>query len=65
MMFPDGSKALLEPAALLDPWGQQFQYSFPGQHHTMTQKPDIWTNGPPGSAGIQIGNWDNRNQGQQ
>ena len=34
-----------------DPWGQPYQYAYPGQHNT--SGPDIWTVGPEG----EIGNW--------
>src|SRR5436189_3662556 len=30
----DGGKALLEPSALIDPWGRPYQYANPGQHNT-------------------------------
>jgi general secretion pathway protein G len=54
----DGSKPYLEPSALLDPWGREYQYAAPGSHHTTTGKPDIWSQGPnPGDASSIIGNW--------
>jgi general secretion pathway protein G len=37
----------------LDPWGQQYQYSVPGQHNTDSF--DVWTISQP--DGQQIGNW--------
>lgn len=56
---PDGGKASLEPSALRDPWGREYQYAYPGQHHTSTGKPDIWSTGPrPGDPNGMIGNWD-------
>jgi general secretion pathway protein G len=55
---PDGSKPYLEHGALLDPWGREYQYAFPGQHHALTGKPDIWSLGPrAGDASGMIGNW--------
>jgi general secretion pathway protein G len=58
--MPDGSPATVEVGQLLDPWNQPYQYNPQGQHHGMTGKPDIWSNGPPNSANSQmIGNWSN------
>jgi general secretion pathway protein G len=54
----DGSKPYLEPSALIDPWGREYQYTPQGQHHPNTGKPDIYSMGP--KAGDQsgiIGNW--------
>lgn len=54
----DGGPPYLEPSALIDPWGRQYQYAHPGQHHVNTGKPDIWSAGPrPGDAAGIIGNW--------
>ncbi len=54
----DGGKPFLEVSALLDPWGREYQYAFPGQHHPTTGKPDVWSLGPqPGDAAGVIGNW--------
>ena len=54
----DGGKPFLEQSALFDPWGRPYQYAYPGQHHTLTGKPDVWSQGPrPGDAGGIIGNW--------
>jgi general secretion pathway protein G len=36
----------------VDPWGQSYQYRYPGQHG---DKPDVWTVSP---NGVQIGNWE-------
>jgi general secretion pathway protein G len=54
----DGGKPYLEPSALVDPWGREYQYQVPGQHHASTGKPDVWSQGgnladPNGS----VGNW--------
>jgi general secretion pathway protein G len=41
-----------------DPWGQPYQYRYPGTHHA--SGPDLWANDPDKSAGgegAQIGNW--------
>jgi general secretion pathway protein G len=35
-----------------DPWGNSYQYAYPGPHHT--DGPDIWTFSPEGQ---EIGNW--------
>lgn len=54
----DGNKPYLEPGALLDPWGHEYLYQVPGQHHATTGKPDIWSQGSTqGDAGGAIGNW--------
>jgi hypothetical protein len=62
--YPIGLKQLLlkdarngpyldDPSALVDPWGQQFQYDRDGPRNN-GRKPDIWTKSPDG---IVIGNW--------
>lgn len=39
----------------IDPWGKPYQYLHPGKHGSV----DIWSDGPPDSAGKKtIGNWD-------
>ncbi len=38
----------------IDPWGNPYQYRFPGQHNT--GKYDLWTEAPDGTV---IGNWNN------
>jgi general secretion pathway protein G len=42
-----------------DPWGNPFQYSYPGTHHPTSF--DVWSRGPTGSGGeganAEIGNW--------
>lgn len=46
-----------------DPWGNPFNYTFPGTHHgdLNSTKPDIWSNGPNGNdengSGDDIANW--------
>jgi general secretion pathway protein G len=49
-----GGPYLEDPSALLDPWGQQFQYDKNGTRNN-GRKPDIWTKDP--STGMDIGNW--------
>jgi general secretion pathway protein G len=41
----------------LDPWGNPYQYAYPGQYNT--QKPDIWSMGPDRSEGTDddVTNW--------
>ena len=43
--------------APLDPWGNPYQYSFPGKHNGAPY--DLWSAGPDGKSGDQddIGNW--------
>ncbi|MCC6881703.1 MAG: type II secretion system major pseudopilin GspG [Verrucomicrobiales bacterium] len=43
---------------LLDPWGNEYQYSFPGNHDPKGF--DLSSNGPDGKPGTpdDIGNWD-------
>jgi general secretion pathway protein G len=36
----------------LDPWGNYYQYAYPGMHHSDGY--DIWTISP---EGVEIGNW--------
>lgn len=52
---PNGKAATLEPSALIDPWGREYSYQYPGQHHQNTAKPDIWSAGEDGNT--MIGNW--------
>ena len=42
---------------LLDPWGNPYQYRFPGTHNTDGY--DVWSKGPDGQDGTadDIGNW--------
>lgn len=49
---------LTKPAMPIDPWGQVYQYAFPGSHNG-PGKFDIWSNGPDGLSGTadDIGNW--------
>jgi hypothetical protein len=57
---PDGGAALIEEAALKDPWGRQYQFD-PNQRHPKTDRPLIWSEGPnPGQAGSKITNWDDK-----
>lgn len=43
---------------LLDPWGNPYQYRYPGIHNRNSY--DIWSMGPGGQSGDEddIGNWD-------
>jgi general secretion pathway protein G len=45
---------------LMDPWGNPFQYRFPGERNPGSY--DVWSNGPDGLPGTadDIGNWENR-----
>src|SRR5205823_2932065 len=52
---PDGRAAFIDPANLVDPWGTPYHYD-PKQLHPETGVPQIWTDGPPGSAG-RFANW--------
>ncbi|MGF1453011.1 MAG: type II secretion system major pseudopilin GspG [Opitutales bacterium] len=47
-----------EPENLVDPWGQPYQYRFPGQHNP--GRPDIWSAGPDGQSGTadDVTNWE-------
>lgn len=48
---------LLKPEALMDPWGNPYQYRSPGEKNPKTY--DLWSWGPdgPGSTDNTIGNW--------
>jgi general secretion pathway protein G len=55
---PDGGRPYLDPSALVDPWGQPYQYAYPGTHNAMNGKPDVWSLGPRiGDQNGIIGNW--------
>jgi general secretion pathway protein G len=58
---PSGKPALLETDALLDPWGREYLYAYPGSHHPGTSKPDIWSQGKNGDK--MLGNWSNTGLG--
>jgi general secretion pathway protein G len=47
----------LEDPVPPDPWGNEYQYEYPGTHEEDT--PDIWSFGPDGLNGTEddIGNW--------
>lgn len=48
---------LLKPEALIDPWGNPYQYRCPGKHNADSF--DLWSwgpNGPDATSGL-IGNW--------
>ena len=53
---PDGSPALLDEKGLIDPWGNEYHYD-QGQRHQKTDRPKIWSDGPPGQN-KPISNWD-------
>lgn len=46
-------------AERLDPWGNPYNYQFPGARNGDPKKPDIWSNGPDRANGSpdDIGNW--------
>jgi general secretion pathway protein G len=52
----DGTPAMLEEKGLIDPWGNEYLYD-PNQRHPKTDRPLIYTNGPPGQN-KKISNWD-------
>jgi general secretion pathway protein G len=41
-----------------DPWGNEYQYAYPGKHNP--DEFDVWSTGPDGQDGTDddIGNWD-------
>ena len=43
----------------LDPWGNPYEYVYPGQNNAQYDKPDVWSYGPDGQSGTEddIGNW--------
>jgi general secretion pathway protein G len=45
------------PTLPVDPWGNPYQYSYPGKHNPTSY--DLWSAGPDGKSGDQddIGNW--------
>ena len=47
----------LQKAVPKDPWGQPYQYEYPGTHDE--QMPDIWSLGPDMMDGTDddVGNW--------
>jgi hypothetical protein len=47
-------KAIVEPAALNDPWGKPYQYD-PAGPKNKGKQPDLWTTDPSGKV---IGNWE-------
>ena len=54
----DGNKPYVEPNALVDPWGHEYQYAAEGQRNAAYGRPDIWSLGPrPGDSNAIIGNW--------
>jgi general secretion pathway protein G len=54
--MPNGDGPMLEPSALRDPWGRQYQYT-PQSQGAIYQKPEIWSDGPrPGDPNSRISN---------
>ncbi len=47
----------LEKEALIDPWGNPYQYNYPGRKNSDSY--DVYSMGPDGKAGTEddIGNW--------
>jgi general secretion pathway protein G len=43
----------------LDPWGNQYEYVYPGTNNAHLGKPDVWSWGPDRQSGTEddIGNW--------
>ena len=55
---PDGARPYIEQTILIDPWGREYHYQYPGQRNAASGKPDIWSDGPTvADAGGVIGNW--------
>ncbi len=54
---PRSYKSLIREQALMDPWGNQYQYRYPGKFNPDTY--DIFSFGPDGKEGTEddIGNW--------
>jgi hypothetical protein len=50
---PSGGKPLVQPDAIIDPWGKVFQYDASGPMNG-GDKVDVWTTTP---GGKKIGNW--------
>ncbi len=50
---------------LLDPWGNPYQYRYPGTHNRNSY--DVWSMGPSGQSGNEddIGNWDNEDSAEE
>jgi len=52
-----------EDVSALDPWGQRYNYAYPGSRNSYgPSAPDIWSNGPDRQSGTadDIGNWRSR-----
>jgi general secretion pathway protein G len=52
-----------EDVNTLDPWGNRYQYQYPGSRNPFGASfPDIWSNGPDKQSGTadDIGNWSSR-----
>lgn len=48
---------LNNPQLLVDPWGNPYQYAYPGRHNDFTY--DLWSHGPDGKPNTadDVGNW--------
>lgn len=55
---PNWRGPYLKDANITDPWGNPYNYQYPGTRNT-TGGPDIWSNGPDRQSGTadDIGNW--------
>ena len=65
LITPPGEKAdrwhgpyITESRMPLDPWGEPYQYAYPGTHNKSTY--DLWSKGPDKQSGTgdDVGNWD-------
>ena len=54
---PSNWRRLLKPEAIIDPWGNTYQYAYPGKFNPDSY--DIFSVGPDGKANTDddIGNW--------
>lgn len=54
---PDNWRRLVEPRAIIDPWGNPYQFRYPGKRKPETY--DIFSTGPDQAEGTadDIGNW--------
>jgi hypothetical protein len=52
----EGRAPLVAASALVDPWGQVYQYD-PGGPENQGKRPDVWTVRPGGDKAAKIGNW--------
>jgi hypothetical protein len=52
----EGRAPLVAASALVDPWGQPYQYNPLGPEN-QGKRPDVWTVRPGGDGSATIGNW--------